>query len=206
MRICKNCNKQYENYYLNSNGCKYTAKTDFCSKSCKTIYQKGSITKEKIEQEIIDYITYKNSYCSLTEILKNIKRSGKTISKFNISIVDIQNQLGFTKPKSVFQEKIYTELKKLFSDIECEKTFDNLLSPKGFNLKLDFYIKNKNLVIEADGNQHTDINNPWYSIYYNNCDKIKNNYCINNSINLVRIPYKKKITTQYILKYLQNFI
>lgn len=60
-------------------------------------------------------------------------------------------------------------------------------------LPFDFYIPNKNLIIEFDGIQHFEVRD-----YFGGekefedtkiRDKIKNDYCKDNNINLLRIPY-----------------
>ena len=206
MKICKQCNEEYKNLYKQTNGRTYTVQTDFCSKSCKTLFQRGSLTKESIEEEIINFIAGKNIYCSKQEILKGIKRSSKTLVKFQVNIVKIQEALGLTKPKSIFQERVYTELRRHFTNIKCEKTFEDLLSPRGFNLRLDFYIKELNLIVEADGAQHIDVDNQWYSEYNKECDTIKDIFAKENGINMVRIPYSRKITEVYIKQYISDFI
>ena len=99
MKICKNCNKEYENWYTSSQGYKYKTKTTFCSKSCSAQHAKGNATKELIEQQIVDFILAANTYCSKITILKGINRSSKTLSKFGISISGIQRTLGFVKIK-----------------------------------------------------------------------------------------------------------
>lgn len=60
-------------------------------------------------------------------------------------------------------------------------------------MPFDFYIKEFNLCIEFDGEQHYRENNYFGG---NNIfketqkrDKIKNKYCKDNDINLLRIPY-----------------
>lgn len=207
MNICKQCNKKYESIYTTKDDYTYKINTTtFCSKKCATVYQKGSLTKESVEQEIINFVTSKNRYCVKEEILKGIKRSSKILTKFSISIKEIQDTLGFTKNKSYFEQQIYLFLKSKFTDIECEKTFDDLSSPKGYKLRLDFYIKKYNLIIEADGTQHKDTNNPWYNTYYANCDLIKNEYTKQHNINMIRIPYTKYVNDNYIMKYLSEFI
>jgi hypothetical protein len=80
------------------------------------------------------------------------------------------------------------------NDIEYifQKTFDdciNTLTKR--KLKFDFFIPSINTCIEFDGKQHFE-ENPRFkgtlsSIQYR--DELKNNYCINNQINLVRIKY-----------------
>ena len=66
------------------------------------------------------------------------------------------------------------------------------------NLKFDFYIPKLNLAIEYDGQQHfepVDFSGKGYESaleIYNNTrmrDKIKDDFCANNNIRLLRIPY-----------------
>ena len=207
MNECKQCNIKFTRKYINNTGYEFTVDSAiFCSKSCATTYQRGSLTRTVLIDEIINFITSKNRYCTKEEILKGIKRSSKTFTKFDISVKQIQESIGFTKSKSHFEEMIYTKLKKHFTNIECEKTFEDLVSPKGFNLRIDFYIKELNLIVEADGTQHYDKNNPWYNSYYANCDLLKNEYATKRNINIVRIPYTKNVTDTYVNKYLSKFI
>lgn len=60
-------------------------------------------------------------------------------------------------------------------------------------LPFDFYLPDYNLIIEYDGEQHYDIKHSidgeegfWLNVYH---DAIKNSYCEDNNINLLRIPY-----------------
>ena len=78
-------------------------------------------------------------------------------------------------------------------------------------LRFDFGIYNDNneliRLIEFDGEQHYKNQNFFQDLQYiKNNDKIKNEYCKNNNISLVRIPYweKDKITLEMLLgdKYL----
>lgn len=92
---------------------------------------------------------------------------------------------------------------------EREKTFDNCINPKtGHKLRFDFYLPDYNCCIEYDGEQHYK--------EYDFCrdsleerqerDNIKNQYCENNSIKLIRIPYwdYNKITNIYLETLLEN--
>lgn len=60
-------------------------------------------------------------------------------------------------------------------------------------LPFDFYIPNKNVLIEYDGKQHYEINEFFGGQHAFNelrmHDEIKNRYCTENKINLIRIPY-----------------
>lgn len=79
---------------------------------------------------------------------------------------------------------------------EMQKTFDGCVHVR--SLLFDFYIPDKNLAIEYDGEQHyapvdfsgkgqdyADANYELTKIR----DKIKDDYCVSNSINLLRLPY-----------------
>ena len=74
----------------------------------------------------------------------------------------------------------------------------NDLKDKGF-LRFDFAILENNKVkylIEFDGELHTKEASNWAHnlAYYQNHDKIKNDYCKNHNIPLIRIPYNKRHT------------
>lgn len=77
---------------------------------------------------------------------------------------------------------------------EEEKTFQNCIGVTGIKLPFDFYIPIFNLIIEFDGSQHfkpkfgEDINGIEFQRTQRN-DKIKNDYCKNNNINILRISY-----------------
>lgn len=198
MKICKQCKGK-----INSSNIYH----DFiyCSRSCATTAQRGGLTKAMIEEEVVAYVISKGRYSTLSEIQKGIGRSSKTLAKFGISIKDLQTSLGIFKAKSHFESVIYSVLTKEFDDVICEVTLEDLVSPKGYPLRIDFYIPELNLFIEADGTQHTDPNNPWYNEYCVECDNLKSDYC--NKIGaLLRIPYTKNVTIEYVLKHLRAYI
>lgn len=51
---------------------------------------------------------------------------------------------------------------------------------------LDFYLIDYNIGLEIQGQQHYDINHPWYRPSY---DTRKREFCKNNNIKLIEIPY-----------------
>lgn len=84
-------------------------------------------------------------------------------------------------------------------EYETQKTFDNCRNKR--KLLFDFYIKDANLLIEYDGEQHyfpVRGGMKQFNITNKN-DYIKDLYCLNNNINLLRIPYYKKDDIPYIL-------
>ena len=74
-------------------------------------------------------------------------------------------------------------------EFEHEKHFDWALNRY---IRYDFFIPKYNLIIEYDGEQHFDIKHSfdkesfWIGVYH---DAIKNSYCEDNNINLLRIPF-----------------
>ena len=85
------------------------------------------------------------------------------------------------------EERIRRFLEFYEVDFEQEKRFNDCRDIKP--LPFDFYIQQNNLVIEFDGKQHfEDVGRGNFeTIRYH--DKIKNQYCKDNNINLLRIPY-----------------
>jgi hypothetical protein len=91
-------------------------------------------------------------------------------------------------------EKILTTNKIEFKP---QKTFEDCLSGKGNKLRYDFYLLEENILIEFDGQQHYKSVDYFggtssYEELVKN-DKIKNNYCIENNIGLIRIKYNQNI-------------
>ena len=85
-------------------------------------------------------------------------------------------------------------LKKNNIPFEREKSFENCYINRG-KAKFDFYVNNQYL-IEFDGIQHFKSNNSWNTEEKvektKQSDKIKNEWCKNNNIPLIRIPYWHK--------------
>lgn len=66
-----------------------------------------------------------------------------------------------------------------------------------YPLPFDFYLPEYNTCIEFDGIQHFEpieyFGGEKNFIYIQRCDRIKNNFCLDNNINLLRIKYKDNI-------------
>ena len=110
-------------------------------------------------------------------------------------------------------------LTKSIGEIKCEeflikhnieyipqKTFDDCVY-KG-KLRFDFYIPKLNTVIEFDGLQHYEAVEHFggEAVFREQKikDKIKNDYCRLNNINMLRIPYNELNETEDILSYNLN--
>jgi len=86
-------------------------------------------------------------------------------------------------------------IKQFLEDNEIEyireKTFNECVFEK--KLRFDFFIPTQNMCIEYDGEQHYNSlecfgGDELFEITKKR-DKIKNDFCVNNKINLIRIPY-----------------
>lgn len=88
---------------------------------------------------------------------------------------------------SDYEEHIVKILLKEKIDFLREKTFRDL---KGGLLRFDFYIKEKNIILEVDGEYHfKPIRGRAAFLKQTGYDRRKNSYCLANNILLYRIPY-----------------
>lgn len=105
-----------------------------------------------------------------------------------------------TKTQSKNERLVKIELQKLNIEFCEQKRFQDCRSPiTNYLLPFDFYLIDKNIIIEVDGQQHfyparinqisqEKANKAFERLKYN--DMVKTNYCINNHINLCRISYQ----------------
>lgn len=92
------------------------------------------------------------------------------------------------------EEAISAILKNNNIQFETQKSFSDLLSERGKQLKYDFYLPEYNCIIEFDGEQHFKFQaNGWNTLEHfqdtRKHDKLKNQYCFKNNLYLIRIPY-----------------
>jgi len=95
--------------------------------------------------------------------------------------------------KSQGELKIIQLLNENNIPFEKEKQFDNCRFPDTNKMaRFDFYVDNK-YIIEFDGKQHFEINNFFEQSLEDiqKHDEFKNNWCKDNNIPIIRIPYYK---------------
>ncbi len=114
--------------------------------------------------------------------------------------------------RSMGEEKIEQILKENNIPFEKEKRFSSCYNPTTKKLlRFDFYIDNQYLV-EFDGEQHYKATSGWNDeerlIITKERDEIKNKWCKENNIPLIRIPYTqlKKLNIQDLLLQTSTFI
>ena len=106
---------------------------------------------------------------------------------------------GDTKPCGCIKSQGESKIKNILlqNDIiyESQKTFEDCRFPDTNMLaRFDFYLPEYNVLIEYDGQQHYNYTNSGWNTEENflktqNRDKYKNEWCKNNNIKLIRIPY-----------------
>lgn len=108
---------------------------------------------------------------------------------------------GIVSSCGCLRSKGEAKIKKILSEnnipFTSQKTFSTCVSPNNVPLRFDFYINDKYL-LEYDGEQHFFPGNEksgWNSKdnfeLRKKYDEIKNKWCIDNNIPLIRIPYTK---------------
>lgn len=104
---------------------------------------------------------------------------------------------GYMKAKSRDEQFIMDALSQLGLMYEKEKQFIDLVNPEtGGFLSFDFYLENslnEKYIIEFDGAQHFSPSGFMRDLkVQRKLDLLKNHYCWNNGIRLIRIPYNKE--------------
>lgn len=93
--------------------------------------------------------------------------------------------------KSIGERKIEKFLLSYKIKFETQKRYNNCKNH--YSLPFDFYLPEHNILIEFDGKQHFEpvefLGGKTQFIKTIKNDKIKDSFCIQNNINLVRIPY-----------------
>lgn len=189
------------------------------TKSC------GCLKKEKDTANFLD-ITGKQ-FGKLTAIEKTDKRdknSGTIIWKFKCECGNIiecngtdvrrGNTLSCGCIKSKGEQKIQKILTENHINFIKEKTFETCeFQDTKAKAKFDFYLPELNYIIEFDGSQHFNFNSKGWNTeeHFNKTkehDDYKNEWCKNNEIPLIRIPYTQleKITLKDLLLESTNFL
>ena len=179
-----------------------------CNKQVKLIQYKGL-------GPIKDHTNERFGSLVVLELTDKRTPSGKAIWKCqcdcgNICYIDSNSLVSHNttscgcQKKSVGEEIIMKILKQNNIKYQRQYSFDDCISPKNSKLLFDFAIfdNNNNLkyIIEYDGIQHfksIDYFGGEQEFNYRKlCDNIKNDYCNQHNISIIRIPYteRNKIT------------
>lgn len=169
--------EQKANGHLNGKGCKKCVGKDKATKD--VIEEMNSIHNNKYDYSLVKY---KNA---ITKIKIVCKKHGVFHQRPN----DHLNGVGCPKCCSSKGEfKIRNFLQKNNITFEEQKKFNNCKDKRC--LPFDFYLPNRNTLIEYDGQQHFGIGRFATNKLITN-DYIKTEFAEQNNIKLIRIPYTK---------------
>lgn len=188
-RVCTKCFKEFpltiDNFY-------YSKKTfDTSCKSCRREHQRNRYLIE--ENKIIKLQSNKKWREDNAQYQKQLVDAWYRVSKGLPPDADLTYH---SAPELVIKQfleenNIKFEMEKKF--IDCR---DKDILP------FDFYLANKNLIIEFDGKHHYQ--NIWGNLgLVRKHDNIKNEYCRVHNINILRIPYWEEPN---MLKYITSLI
>lgn len=191
--ICKKHGifEQTPNTHLRGSGCP----------KCKKINNHDFL--ENIPDRFKEIYNYEN--IDIKSTIQKIELVCKKHGNFKVIVFHHMKGTHCKKCKSSSGEEIIIDfLDKNNIKYNYQHSFNNCLYKR--NLKFDFYIENKNICIEYDGEQHfrpVDIFGGEESFnIQKKLDTIKNNFCKENNIKLIRIPYFEKENINKILSFL----
>ena len=179
--------EQVANHHINGQGCSKCKK----EKTAETFNKKYGLSfidrAKKIHGDKYDY-----SKVVYSKMKHNVIIICKKHGKFEQQASNHLSGRGCKICKnSLGESKIEIFLKDNNFSFEREKTFIDCKNKEV--LPFDFYLEKFNLIIEFDGEQHFKpmgyFGGEKKLLYTQQNDKIKNEYCQNNNIRLIRISY-----------------
>ena len=190
-----NCNQELEIICPNGHNIKMSWKRFENGRRCPHCSERSWINRKK-NIESINEIISKEGYKFLEEYTTAKTKMKCSCPNGHIFEINWNNfKSGKRCPycrKSKGEEIIKSILEELKIDFISQYKFKDCkdLLP----LPFDFYLPNYNLIIEYDGEQHFDVNRAfnsnenkfWETVVH---DAIKNAYCEDNNINMLRIPF-----------------
>ena len=148
---------------------------------------------------IIDWTNYKNNR---TKLKIHHKNCGKDFISCAHEFIDSSNSCPICS-KSLSEKYLVGALKKYNFTFKEQYTFSKCKDK--LSLRFDVFIPNLNLVIEFDGEYH------YYPIRGVESfektkmhDEIKNRFCSENNINIIRIPFYLRDKIYDVIKYLND--
>lgn len=220
-KSCGKCDLLYKQIDLSNSNWKIIKdlgnKSYLCECSCEKHTQK-ILTRSQLLTNSPKYCDYcrpspaidihNKKYNMLTAIEPTNKRQGTSViwrfkcdcgEIVEYSAAEVRYETKYACPYcansiSKGEQKIKSILEKNNIIFEREKTFETCKSKNNKRLRFDFYLPEYNLVIEYDGKQHTTETEVFSHYSFKDLqenDKIKNEWCKNNNITMIRIPFTK---------------
>ena len=178
--------------------------------SCRYIKSGNSLTKSTPEFISESQNIHKDRYDYSQTDYKNCEEKIKIVCRRHGAFwqwpMDHLNGVGCPKC-GMFISKASTNISNFLSenkiDFQTEKAFDTCRNPKtNHQLKFDFHLPSKNILIEYDGKQHfkagaklggKHITTPEELVAIQYRDGIKTQWAKDNNVKLIRIGYKEDL-------------
>lgn len=202
--ICVVCGKEFVPKRTNE-----TCKT--CSRTCQGYYiqQQGYGMKyndKELLKKLTSIIAKEGVPTSMEELLRKAGNiTFKVVSARHWTLNYLLNAAGYNidpmAPRgSKFEVCVWEILADLFGkeNIQTQYRFSDCRNKVA--LPFDFYIEKYNLCVEADGVQHYTDCEYLHSSHIKQTDAIKNAYCLEHGIGLIRIKYSRKESTKEQIK------
>lgn len=167
---------------------------------CCTCNKKYTYNEVKDYVESQGYTLLSDNYINCKTKLKLLCSNGH---EYFVSFDNFKRgkRCSSCKKRSLGEEKILDVLNYYGIQYIRQKTFDNCYYK--YKLPFDFYLPDYNIIIEYDGIQHFEEVEAWGGLSKLELtqlkDEIKNEYCMVNDIQLIRIPYWNYNDIEYIL-------
>lgn len=193
--ICKKCNSVFEqrpNDHLSGHGC-IICNANLNLTPLEIIEKSNKIHHNKYDYSLFLKYSLKNNYKNQKSLISIIC---PIHGEFNQQINNHLNGKGCKNcNRSKGEINIQHLLNKYRIEYEKQKSFDDCKYKN--KLYFDFYLKKYNTVIEFDGKQHYEPTMRFGGLKeFENMikrDIIKNEYCEQNNISLIRIKYDENI-------------
>lgn len=173
----------------------------FCSFKCSSLWinatgQGPRHDDGELLARIVSVINSHERCLSQEELLAQVGISHQTLQTREWSMEFLYNQADRTYDAPVldsrFADRVYSVLSEIVTDMEMEpdKPLPGMRGFKDGELRADIFIKDLNLIVEADGGQHQDGRGDLDQLAYIRAnDRLKDLYAAANGITLIRIPY-----------------
>ena len=175
------------------------------TKSCGC-YKKQVLINGNVNRQTLDLTNKKFGKLTALKPTKNRTKDGRIIWEclcdcgqvYYANTHDLQqgrvNSCGCMRSRGEYLIEILLKANNI--KYETQKTFDTCRYDNNYYARFDFYIKDKNYLIEFDGQQHYYYDKNTHSwntkqnfLQVQEKDKFKNEWCKKNNIPLIRIPY-----------------
>lgn len=163
-------------------------------------------------EEVVDFIKH-NSTATLIDtqyktLHTKMKFKCQCGEEFTATFREFRDRMkrrcnSCARKRSSFEEHIVYILNKYKIKFIEQYTYDNCIGVRGVNkMPFDFYLPDYNVLIEADGQHHFEVKfgrteSEFMDTQHN--DIIKTNFCAENNIPLIRIPYWKASKSEEII-------